>query len=366
MSARRIEVAGLRSRNEMESAIAGRMDNVARAEEFAGRTFGEDALRYMTDLRERSGGKPTFVLARQIAKPDLQHAALYLGARSMGYGLATMEWTRDFMSMSSDGYKRSYVDIPLGYIGNKGNLVTKHVKVMNKLPTDVALVCGNVRICDIDIPADGVAMLKKELGGRMCTRLAASLEGRSHKIGELHTNLRNRIEGADQLVPDVSELGDHAVLGLLRTKANVPGLGEAKLFGSGHATRVDKIGGQLMNVLSFTLQNVAPNMVLAVTDWNGDDEIIRQRYGTAVSFLEGNGLNEPLQFIIPNLHEMLRDHVSQSYGSFTPLDTVVPARADICNLARHQPSESLGTTFIEAGSAIIDGMKEAKQGEVYG
>ncbi|MDE1865307.1 MAG: hypothetical protein KGH94_01550 [Candidatus Micrarchaeota archaeon] len=365
MTSKSIEVAGLRSARELEASVATRMDNMAKAEEFVRSTFGDETLGWMTALRERSGGRPMFMLARQIAKPDLQHAALFLAAERLGCGLVTLEWTSDFMSMEGGGYKRSYIDIPLGYIGNKGNLVSKNVRVISKVPMTVVPVDGKIRICDVDVPEEGVSLLKKQLDKCMCSQLAASLEPRSHKISELHLSLRNGIEGNNQLAPDVSVLGEAAVFGLLRNgNSRVPGFGGVVLHKRDRGpVRVDKVGGQLMNVLSFSLQNVAPNLVLTVTDWNGDDQIIRERYETAVSFLKRNGLNEPLQFVVPSLHDMLRKYISPSYSTSAQLDAVVPARHGACRAAKLEPSDDLTKTFIDAAKAILDAMKAAKLGE---
>jgi hypothetical protein len=357
MTAKRIEVAGLRTATEMRSAIADRQGNVGRAEEFVRSTFGPETLKYMTDLRDAIGRRPAFALARQIAKPDMQHAALYVASEGLGCTLVTLEWTKDFMSMQG-GYKRSYVDLPMGYIGNKGNLVSKHVKVLPKLSPATPVVQGRVRICDVEIPESGIALLKQQLSLCMCAQLAASLEGRSHKIQELHCRIRSGVEGDNQLVPDVSELGELAVRGLLRSGASVPGLKDVSYSPDSDSVRVDRIGGQFMYVLDFTLPNVIPNLVLAVTDWNGDDEIIRSRYDSAVSFLRGRGLNEPLQFIVPSLHQALGEPIS---GSDATLDTVIPARKGLCRLARPQPADELDRTFIEAGRSIVEGMRSAKK-----
>jgi hypothetical protein len=358
MTAKRIEVAGLSSARQMEAAIAARQGNVGRAEEFVRTTFGEETLGYMIRLRESTKGQIGFMLPRQIAKPDMQHASLYLMAQRLGFTIATLEWTRDFMSMEGKGYKRSYIDLAMGYIGNKGNLISSNVKVLQKIPVETPVVGGKIRICDIGIPESGVSLLKSQLAKCMCAQLAASIEGRGHTIQELHYKMRSAIEGEDQLSPDVSELGELAVLGLLRSPKYVPGMDEAVYKSDGGPTRVDKIGGQLMNVLSFTLQNVVPNLVLSVTDWNGDDEVIRHRYDCAVTFLKNNGLNEPLQFFIPPLHGAIAEPIS---GSLTQLDTMVPAKSGICKLARLEASDNMPRMFIDAGRSIIEGMKSVKR-----
>ncbi len=356
MTTRRIEVADLRSANEMTAAITARSRNVARAEEFVRETFGDETLHYMVRLREQSEGKPSFMLPRQIAKPDLQHAALYLSAEKQGYNVVTLEWTRDYMSIQG-GYKRSYIELPLAYMGRKGNLVAKHITLLEGTSFTRKLAAGNFRICEVEIPEDGISFLKKELQDKIDALLSDSIEKRSYRIQELHSRMRSMIEGDRQIIADVSELGETAALGMLRKGSVVPGMEAVKYSGADGKILIERIGGQFMNVLSFTLQNVAPNLVLAVTDWNGDDVRIQQRYETAVNFLKGSGLYEPLQFFIPPLAEELNETITGS--SKASLDSIVPAKSGICASAKLAPSDDLRATFIGAASSIIVAMRQA-------
>ena len=349
-----IAVSSLSSAREMEAAIASRTGNVGRAEEFVKATFGPETLKFMTDLRDRVQGTPSLMLARQIAKPEMRHAALYLTAKSLGYKLVTLEWTTDFLQMDANGYKRYCVDVPFCYVGNKSDLVARHVNLI-KGTAAAAIPDCRVKLCDIEVPASAVAILKAHMGRSMCPLLAAFLEERNYGLQELHSLLRSHIEGTDQTVADASAFGEMAIAGLTKLRSRVPGLGAVSYQTDG--SKPCRPGGEVMYVLLFALQNVAPNLVLAESDWNKDDEKLRRRYETVVDFLVANGLNAPLQFIMPSLHESLKEPIR---GTSVQLDRVVPAKSGICGLARLEPSGELSTTFLESGKSILNALKAAK------
>jgi hypothetical protein len=338
-------VSSLVSLREMEAAISQRRGNIGRAEEFVRSTFGPETLNFMTKLRDEASGSPAFMLARQIAKPEMRHAALYLTAKSLGYKLVTLEWATDFLQMGSNGYKRYCVDIPFGYLGNKNDLVARHVNLIKGTPAAAAPDC-KIRLCDIEVPASTVAILRTHLQRSMCGELAAALEDKNYGLQEFHSLLRGKIEGTDQTVADASAFGGEAMAGLTELYNHVPGLQ------AGH------LGGEFMYLLLFALQNVAPNLVLAESDWNKDDEKLRRRYESVVGFLRANGLNEPLQFIMPPLHESLALPIK---GTDAKLDRMVPAKSGICGLARLEPSDQIDRTFLESGRSILDALRAAKR-----
>jgi hypothetical protein len=342
-----ITVSDLRSATEVSGAIAERrkVRSVVEAERFVRHRFGEEALLSMLRIKDVVDDRPTFVFCRQIGKPDLQHNALYLTAKALGYSILTSEWHNDFLTMRKGYYKRTYAKLPLAAVGREGSMYVRSISLVD------APLYGT-RLKDVIVPGKAVDDFRKVVA-RIEPRIAEALEGRDHMLPEFHQKLRGVIEGNGQLAIDMSGLSECVAKHLIRKKSNMPGAENIVSRIEDGDRKIDSVGGQLMNIVIFAMQNLIPNMILAVTDWNHDDFEIRERYQKAVGFLEDNGLKEPLQVFIPSLATELKGHATS--GSIE-LDYVTPAIADVAKIPKPQSDGNIGATYIGMGSAIIGHM----------
>jgi hypothetical protein len=371
---RRIEVASLRTASDVRGAIDRMQDNRGRARDFVWKTFGEDVLNSMLRIGELiPDGRPTLVLSRQIAKPDMQYASTYLAAKRLGYSMLTLEWTDDQICMDPRNYKRTYIKLPLGAIGRSGSLFSKGVDVVDPKLVTAAEVSGKKKIKDFVVRPSSIAEFKDAAALLAPGLVNGEMDGGGDiSLRAFYANLRSVMRiGGEPATDILSEMAIRAAYYLraqLERKDNaywrdVPGFGDTKwddrfLKGDRHATwSVEKVNGQLVNVLVFALQNLVPNLVLAVTDWNGDDRNIQDRYLTAVQFLESNGLRPPLQTFIPSMSDGMAE---KAVGTTLGLDSIVPMTSRIAELAGQKPSEEIDENIIDAGRSIVKLMREER------
>lgn len=339
-----IRVSDLRSATEVGGAIAERRAGTAAAERFIGQRFGEEALWAMLRIKETVDGRPTFVFCRQIAKPDLQHNAIYLTAKSLDYSMLTPEWHSDFLTMKRGYYKRTYAKLPLAAMGRNG------MYIRNISLVDEPLYGTRLRDAVVSESAVGGFV---DVVRRIEPEIAGALELREHTLPEFHQRLREIIEGKEQLTVDTSRLGEHVAGHILRNKFHVPGIEATVHRMEDGEMRIETVGGQMMNIIVFAMQNMIPNMLLAVTDWNHDDLEIRRRYQIGVEFLKQNGLKAPLQIFMPSLADKLK---GQATSSIVELDYITPAITGLDEIPRPKSDGSIGATYIAMGSAILSHM----------
>ena len=357
---RRIEVASLRSDSGLRAAVESRQANRPKARDMVARMFGEDVLEGMLRVGGHvPDGRPTLVLSRQLAKPDMQYASMYLAAKRLGYSMLTLEWTDDKMCVDTGSYKRTYVKLPLGGIGRNGSLFTRGVEMID--PKLTMGVTGRRKIRELSVPGSSISQLREITATMTPGFMNGEMGDGDLGLPEFHKGLRAAMGIDDLPATDLmGEIGIMATVNLLRSgKLGVPGLGESRVTigGDGRAAET-KVSGQLMNVLVFTMQNLLPNLVLAVTDWNGDDQIIQDRYLAAVEFLESNGLRPPLQTFIPSMNNSLGEKVS---GTQMELDNIIPLTNRIGELSGTRPTtEDIGENIIEAGKSILKLMRDER------
>ncbi len=321
----KIDIANLNSLREAEHAIRQRNADIGKAEAHVVGMFGESTLNHMLRLRDGMDGRPTLAFLRQIAKPDLQHNALYIATRSLGFQLLTLEWHNDSLTMQKGYYKRTYVRLPLASVGRKGNVYVKDVGLVDNATFGMPLN-------EIEVKEPGIKAFA-DTASRMGSRLSSSVTG-TCKLPEFHKRLRGAVEGNDQLTYDTSTIAAEAA--------------------HRHGGRTD---GQAMYKLIYMMQGVMPNMIFAFTDWNGDDPKIQGMYLEAVGFLATLGLGEPLQTIIPSLSGLAEGGLSNS--RLQP-EEIVPANVSMREIESVKDSGCIDATYVESARAILRRMKSAR------
>ncbi len=340
----------------MQKAIKSREELIYRAERFILSLFGEDTLKLAYEIadiiKDISLG-----FARQIATPNLQHYSLFLVTEQQNINLISLQWLGDLMSLHTL-FKRAYVVVPFIYRCRKGDLVARNFYFLEG--KDLCEVDGERLDC-ISIPTYKLREFCISHFNRIAPELTSRIWGycsnsssKCLKIEEFHALLRREIEGGNQKVIDLTPYFETAAAEALTHGALwIPGIRETQLRISlkGDTRSVPKrvirrmqllrmidesegvspqiirhVSGQFVYIALFILQNLEPNLILAVTDWRRDPFSIRKRYEIAVDFLKSEGgLKEPLQFCLPTLDE--EDELAVPVkGMEAKKDLVVPLR----------------------------------------
>ncbi|MDE1833279.1 MAG: hypothetical protein KGH58_02570 [Candidatus Micrarchaeota archaeon] len=344
----------LRTREELDRAVKERERNEGRAEAMIRSLFGEETLKVMQTLKDMIGDRPAITFARQMAKPDIQHNAIYLAAREHGLQLVTLEWLNDLFT-AKNYYKRTYVRIPFVNVGRRGTLNFQSVRL-----ADLGKVEGK-RLEEITIESERVLSLKRKLGSEMASDVASGIAERDCRLTELHSLLRERVEGPDQIAFNIGRAGEEAANYVIDNKIALPdSRGIARVQSDGGGT-VISIGGPPMYLLNFLMHNFISKLALAATDWSKDEPKIQTMYNNTVSYLRSNGLDEPLQTIIPELGEnvAVMRHLEGADRANVPIDLVVPTiRVGALEFRNQGPD--MGATQVAAATAILQGLKEVR------
>jgi hypothetical protein len=325
---------------QIEQTIRERQSNVPAAESFIRRTFGEETLGYLQTMKDAVGDRPTITFARQVGKPDLQHNALYLTAKELGFGLATLEWLNDHFT-SQNYYKKTYAVMPMVSASGSGALTIHNVKLTDNMDT-----IEGKRLQEVTVTRKGVSGLKSRMQ-QVHSKVGSTLEVRDYALPEIHQSLRREIEGRNQIAFNLGVPGESAVRFVCERREQLPEI--AALI---RQTRTGmEISGPFMYLLNFSMHNLIPNLVLAATDWSHDDQKIQNMYNNTVGTLRQNGMDEPLQTIMPSLTGAVRRSINKATPLSMEVELLVPSR----NVAEvsFPMSQDLAGMQLEAAAAIM-------------
>ena len=330
----------LTTRPQIEQAIRERQANVPAAESFIRRTFGEETLGHLQTLKDAVGSRPTITFARQVGKPDLQHNTLYLTAKELNFGLVTLEWLNDHFT-SQNYYKKTYAVMPMVSASRSGALTIHNIKLTRNMDE----IEGR-QLQEVTVTRNGVAELKSRMR-QVRSEVGSTLESRDYTLPEMHKALRREIEGQDQIAFDMGAPGESAIRFVCERREQLPEI--ATLI---RQTRTGiEISGPFMYLLNFSMHNLIPNLILAATDWSLDDQKIQKMYNNTVETLRQNGMDEPLQTIMPSLTGAMKRPINKATPLSMEVELLVPSRnvADI----GFPVSQDLARVQLDAATAIM-------------
>ncbi|HVC58055.1 MAG TPA: hypothetical protein VND15_01100 [Candidatus Acidoferrales bacterium] len=344
-----VDSMNLKTKEEINRRAREMKGNEAKAEELIGRYFGDETLKVMRRLKDSvEPDRPAICIARQIAKPDIQHNSLFLAAKELGFQFINLEWTDDRFTAQND-YKKSYVAVPFASAGGKGTLNIQNIKLAS-----VGEVEGS-RLDGMVITRKNVAAMKEMVENRMSSGVTSCLQDKEYKLVELHSLLRQRIEGPGQLTFDASSVNELSARYVEENKIELP---TAKTIESRLGKRLTSVAGPRIYLLNFLAYNYISNLVLAPEDFSKDDPKLQAIFYGTVSYLRSVGLAEPMQTLMPELDrsaEVIRQMAGSDSGC-GKIHLAIPAigegALDIKGLG-----QNMETAQLAAAGAILRQLK---------